>query len=237
MAGDIHDQLIRQQIDYYRARAHEYDDWFYRRGRWDRGETLNQNWFEQIEQVQRALDAFRPAGRVLELACGTGLWTQRLIEHAQYITAVDAAPEMLALNRQRLQSDHVRYVHADLFTWRPSERYNAVFFAFWLSHVPPRRFRRFWELVCSALEPDGRVFFVDSLYEPTSIARNHSLPDPRDTVACRQLNDGRSYQIIKVFYQPEELSTALERIGWQAQVRRTQDYFLYGEAAPERLTM
>ena len=29
--------LLAEQEDYYRARAGEYDDWFYRRGRYDRG--------------------------------------------------------------------------------------------------------------------------------------------------------------------------------------------------------
>lgn len=237
MANDIHDSLLRQQIDYYRARAHEYDDWFFRRGRYDRGEQLNQRWFDQVEQVQRALDEFRPAGRVLELACGTGLWTERLLDHAQYITAIDASPEMLALNHQRLRSNRVRYVHADLFHWRPVEQYNVVFFAFWLSHVPPRRFKRFWELVRLALEPDGRVFFIDSLYEPTSTARDHKLGGPDDTIASRRLSDGRTYQIVKVFYQPDELSAHLDRIGWQAQTRRTEDYFLYGQAAPDRVAI
>lgn len=237
MTNDIHDNLLRQQIDYYRARAHEYDDWFYRRGRYDRGQDVNRRWFDQVEQVQRALDEFRPAGRILELACGTGLWTERLLDHAQHITAVDASPEMLALNRQRLQSSQVRYLHADLFHWQPDEQYNVVFFGFWLSHVPPRRFKRFWELVRSALEPDGRVFFVDSLHETTSTARDHELPDPRETIASRKLNDGRTFQIVKVFYKPEELSQSLDSLGWHAQVRHTEDYFLYGQAEAERVIM
>jgi SAM-dependent methyltransferase len=235
MESQLHDNLLRQQIDYYRARAHEYDEWFFRRGRYDRGPELNQRWFDQIEEVQRALDEFRPAGRVLELACGTGLWTQRLLDHAHCITAVDAAPEMLALNHQRVQSSRVRYVHADLFRWRPVEQYNVVFFSFWLSHVPPRRFKKFWELVRLSLEPDGRVFFLDSLHEPTSTAVDHDVPDPRDIIVSRRLNDGRTFQICKVFYQPDELSTMLDHIGWQTQVRRTTDYFLYGQAAPRNV--
>lgn len=232
MASDSNDSLLREQVEYYRARAHEYDEWFFRRGRYDRGEELNQRWFDEVEQVQRALDVFRPAGRVLELACGTGLWTERLLEHAQHVTAVDASPEMLALNRQRVRSPRVRYVHADLFEWQPTELYDVVFFGFWLSHVPPPRFGKFWRLVRSALEPQGRVFFVDSLHEASSTARDHRLPPREDTTASRRLNDGRVYQVVKVFYEPEELSIDLERLGWQGQVRRTESYFLYGEASP-----
>ena len=113
------------------------------------------------------LRRFGPKGRVLELACGTGLWTVELARHAAGITAVDASPEVLDINRARLQETlpevPVRYVRADLFDWRPEEAYDVAFFGFWLSHVPPGRFAAFWDLVRAALRPGGRAFFVDSL--------------------------------------------------------------------------
>lgn len=71
--------LLEEQVAYYRARASEYDDWFLRRGRYDRGVVRNLRWFEQVEQVRARLasaQAELPENvRVLELACGTGLWT------------------------------------------------------------------------------------------------------------------------------------------------------------------
>jgi 2-polyprenyl-3-methyl-5-hydroxy-6-metoxy-1,4-benzoquinol methylase len=223
--------MLRQQIEYYRSRANEYDEWFLRRGRYDRGPQFNAQWFAEVEQVQRALDAFLPAGDVLELACGTGLWTQRLLEHARHISAVDASPEMLALNEQRVHSQRVRYAQADLFEWRPREQYDVVFFSFWLSHVPPERFAAFWDLVSAALAPEGRVFLVDSLYEPTSTAADHQLKERQATTATRKLNDGRVFEIVKIFYEPDQLQSRLAELGWQAEVSRTEHYFLYGQAA------
>src|SRR6185437_4587702 len=41
-------------------------------------------------------------GAALEFAAGTGLWTQRLAPHCAHLTALDAAPETLAINRARL---------------------------------------------------------------------------------------------------------------------------------------
>jgi demethylmenaquinone methyltransferase/2-methoxy-6-polyprenyl-1,4-benzoquinol methylase len=231
MTGNTHDKMVREQIAYYQARAGEYDEWFLRQGRYDRGPQANAQWFREVEQVQQALDAFRPRGHVLELACGTGLWTQRLLRHAQHISAVDASPEVLALNEQKVRSSRVRYVQADLFEWRPAEQYDVVFFSFWLSHVPPERFDAFWNLVAAALRPEGRAFFVDSLYEPTSTAADHQLRDRQATCATRRLNDGRTFEIVKVFYEPTDLQGRLARSGWQAQVAGTEHYFLYGHAA------
>lgn len=35
--------LLHHQIAYYRARATEYDEWFYRQGRYDRGPEVRTN--------------------------------------------------------------------------------------------------------------------------------------------------------------------------------------------------
>jgi SAM-dependent methyltransferase len=223
------DPLLRQQIDYYRARASEYDEWFLRQGRYDRGPEANANWFSEVALVRDALGRFHPEGDILELACGTGLWTQQLLAAARRITAVDAAPEMLALNRERLQSPVVRYIQADLFTWRPVERYDVVFFGFWLSHVPPQRFESLWRLIAESLNPGGRFFFVDSKYDPASTARDHRLGDPDDGSVVRRLNDGREFRIVKIFYNPNELQKRLQILGWTAAIRETPHYFLYGE--------
>jgi ubiquinone/menaquinone biosynthesis C-methylase UbiE len=167
------DELLEGQLAYYRARAGEYDEWFLRKGRHDRGPEWNHRWFSELEQVRRELDEFAPVGDVLELACGTGLWTTELARHADAITAVDASPEVLEINRSRLREAStetpVRHVRADLFDWRPEGAYDVVFFGFWLSHAPPRRFAAFWELVRSALGPRGRAFFVDSLGAETPV--------------------------------------------------------------------
>ncbi len=222
------DDLLQEQVAYYRARAGEYDQWFLRQGRYDRGPDLNAQWFAEVEQVRSALDAFAPSGRVLELACGTGLWTEHLLRRADRVTALDASPEALAINRARVGDTGVRYVEADVLNWRPDGQYDAVFFSFWLSHVPPARFDGFWGLVRDCLAPGGRVFLVDSLHEPTSTATDHMLMEAKATTTVRRLNDGREFRIVKLFYQRQELARKLANLGWRFDVRSTDNYFLYG---------
>jgi SAM-dependent methyltransferase len=225
--------LLQEQVAYYRARAAEYDQWWLRQGRYDRGPDLNARWFTDAEVVRSALAAFRPSGRILELACGTGIWSEQLLPFASRLTAVDASPEMLAINAARLQSPLVRYIQADLFQWQPTpdDQYDTIFFGFWLSHVPPERFAVFWQLIGTCLAPGGRIFFVDSRHEQTSTAVDHTLPEATTPVLERRLNDGREFRIYKIFYDPTQLTERLQRLGWRVGVAQTAHYFIYGSGS------
>lgn len=220
--------VLREQLAYYRARAAEYDQWWLRQGRYDRGAVLNSAWFADAATVRKQLQQFGPRGHVLELACGTGIWTAELLSHAATITAVDGSPEMLAITEARIQSALLTTVEADLFAWHPPRQYDTIFFGFWLSHVPPSRFESFWQTVRSALAPGGRVFFVDSRHDRTSTARDHQLPSPEATTLRRRLNDSREYQIYKIFYDRSELCERLLGIGWTFDIAETTNYFIYG---------
>ena len=228
MTNPTDERLIEEQKAYYRSRAGEYDEWFLRQGRYDHGPEFRAGWEAEVDQVRRELERFGPGGSVLELACGTGWWTEQLVRWAGRVTAVDASAEVLALNRRRVGDEKVRRIQADLFAWRPEERYDVVFFSFWLSHVPPERFEAFWEMVAGALAPGGRVFFVDSLRTELSTAKDHALPDPDDVVSVRKLNDGQQFHIVKIFYDPAALAARLRALGWRIEVSATDRFFLYG---------
>ena len=85
------DGLVREQIDYYQRRATEYDA-----TSTPQGDELE--W--QGLRLEEALRDFRPEGRVLEVACGTGTWTRRLIQYADELTALDSSAEMIRLARK-----------------------------------------------------------------------------------------------------------------------------------------
>jgi SAM-dependent methyltransferase len=224
----VDDVLLTEQLDYYRARAGEYDRWWNREGRFDRGEEANTRWFAEAALLERVLASFDPRGDVLELACGTGLWTRHLVGYADTLTAVDGSEEVLAINRARVGSDRVRYIQADLFDWTPPGRYDACVFSFWLSHVPQQRFAAFWEMVAGALRPGGRVLFIDSARTDRSTAADHRLPVDDEATMTRRLDDGREFQIVKRFYDPRALESELAAIGFDVQVASTGEFFLYG---------
>ena len=50
------DELISEQVAYYRARAPEYDDWFLRRGGYDQGPDHSKRWVTEIDMLLAELD-------------------------------------------------------------------------------------------------------------------------------------------------------------------------------------
>ncbi|MEU4238392.1 class I SAM-dependent methyltransferase [Actinoplanes sp. NPDC026619] len=217
------DQLTEQR-EYYRHRAGEYDQWWQRQGRYALDEQAREHWFADIDEAAQTLDRFRPEGDVLEFAAGTGWWTERLTRHATRVTAVDAHTETLELNRARTGgTGKVTYVQADIFDWSPPPAaFDTVFFSYWLSHVPADRLDGFWQQVATALRPGGRVFLLDS-YRPERIEGD---------LQERVLNDGRTFQVIKRFWQPAELESLP---GWRLTAGvTTHGAVIHAHGAPDR---
>ena len=229
MAGltEMNDTILDEQVAYYKERASEYDEWHLRLGRYDRGEEHKRQWFSELNTIRSALNQEKPFGRCLELACGTGLWTGDLAIGADSITAIDAVPEVIEINRSKNSKSTIHFEVADLFEWQPSQLYDFIFFAFWLSHVPPNRLDRFWNMIRAALKPNGKVFFADSLQTQDSTARNHTEIDDSGVVE-RKLNNGQTFNIVKIFHNPDRLQLQLQAIGFKGYINSTGKYFYYG---------
>ena len=208
--------LWQEQIAYYRARAGEYEQTSYR----------------DVPGADRRIAALvarlRPGGDLLEIACGTGMWTKHLVGCAAAVTAIDAAPEMIALARQEVTAGNVTFVTADILAWAPPRRFDTVFFAFWLSHVPASEFDRFWSLLRGALASGGRVLFVD---DQPAAADLETYAGGSGEVAERRLRDGTRHRLIKVVRGPADLTRQLTALGWQPTITRSGDW-LVGQARP-----
>jgi demethylmenaquinone methyltransferase/2-methoxy-6-polyprenyl-1,4-benzoquinol methylase len=211
--------LVESQKRYYAERAPEYDDWWYRRGRYALPPEREAAWRADGAEVEAALEAFGVHGDVVELAAGTGIWTRHLARLADRVVALDANAETLAFNRAPAEQRLV-----DLFEWTPDEQFDLCFFGFWLSHVPAERFDGFWRTVRAALKPHGRVFLVDNVAgDPTHAWRNE------DDVETRTLADGREFEIVKKRWSPEALRARVAPLGFELDLHTTANgHFLYG---------
>lgn len=228
--------ILDEQVRYYQDRAPEYDDVWYRRGPYDLGPEGNAAWFRETARLEAVVDALDVSGNVLELACGTGIFTRRLAPRTHRMIAVDAADRALEINRSSVGDPRIRYVHADLFVWEPphEERFDVIFFAFLVSHILPARSEEFWHRLKRWLLPGGYVFFCDDIAGAQARQSNpgEDARDGRGFTHRRRLTDGREYTIVKVFHEPDELRTSLASLGWKAKIERTGREFFHGVARP-----
>lgn len=223
--------IVAAQVEYYRARAPEYDEYYERTGPFDLGVDANLVWRGELDQVQSWLDTHVRVS-VLDVAAGTGWWTERLARLADRVVALDAAPEMLAINRARNAGAGVTFVEGDVFAYQPRQRFDVVFFGFWLSHVPGDRFVEFWRLLSEWLAPGGRVLLVDNMESSAPWIQERPIGQPHSELMTRRLNDGRTFTIVKTHWTPDLLGRQLDDIGWATALNATSKYFVFGSARP-----
>jgi SAM-dependent methyltransferase len=211
------DALLAEQVAYYRTRAP---------GTWGAPSTTSAR--GDVAAAERELlaklEAIGPFGSALDLACGAGTWTGRLLRAADSVTAIDASPEMLELAAARVHDDRVRFLQADLFPWTPDQSYDFAFFGFWLSHVPLERFERFWAMVASELKPGGQVFFVDDTFRTD----DELIAGADSSTISRKLDDGTAFRAVKVPHEPAQLERRLAELGWRIRVHRLPGPFFWG---------
>jgi len=202
--------ILDEQIEYYRARAQEYDESI--------GEA-----FHLLSPAKKLLLALGNFDSILELACGTGIWTDTLLHMGEAVTAVDAAPEMLEIARNKFGDERIKYQQADLFQWEPTQKYDLVFFANWLSHVPPAALDEFLDRVQRSIHPNGQFAIVDQ-YQPSASDKRIA----KDNIyATRPVEDGRQFTIVKAFYDLPYLHNKVEQLGFEVNINKFSDTFFF----------
>ena len=217
------EELLAEQQRYYRARASTYAE-----------EALAPLGGAQAAALRRDLGETFDAhfrGDVLELACGPGTWTSMLAQRARTVTALDGAPEMLEQAARSAPGANVRFEQADLFSSRPTRRYDAVFFGFFLSHVPDERFASFWALIADALVPGGRVVFVDDAVR----APEELVYGADSSVIMRHREGADGFRVVKMAHTSAGLAGRLSERGWSFAMHDHGPFFWgLGQRSPSK---
>jgi SAM-dependent methyltransferase len=192
--------VLRDQRVFYDARAPDYDD---------------AGSFVEMAEVIDAFDRVPVRGDILELAAGTGVWTERLVTRADSLTVLDASEAMLAANRKRLgvSAAAVEYQIVDLFDWRPQRQWDACVFGFWLCKVPDVRLAAFLAAVADALRPGGLVCCIDKT----------AVTEPATELVERGVRDGRRFTIVDHPRPPERVIQAFAAAGLSVEVETFGD--------------
>ena len=193
---------LSELMRYYDRRAPEYEELYYRTDPLRRGE---------LERAAATMRNCLEGRRVLELACGTGYWTERLVGCVRSVLAVDSSSEMLSLaRRKKLPREVVDYSLADAYHLESiNGEFDGGMANFWLSHVPKSMLGRFVRGFHARLGPGAVVFMMDNFRIPGYGGEFIRVAGSEDTFRRRELQDGSSHEIIKNYYDEAELRRLL----------------------------
>ena len=202
-------------IDYYSKRAQEYERIYQKPER-----QADLGWLREILRRELA------GHRVLELACGTGYWTETLAGTAASVHATDASHEVLEVARSKhLDPAKVTFALGDAYHPLPATPpFSAGFAGFWWSHVPQHQLPAFLDHFHAALAPGSRVVFADNRFVPGSSTPLARHDDKGNTYQLRALADGSRHEVLKNFPTPGELHEILAPFSERLEVL-TSDHF------------
>jgi SAM-dependent methyltransferase len=168
------------------------------------------------------------AGRcVLEVACGTGYWTQHIARTAARLVAIDAAPEPLAFAKLRPHAERVIFSLADAYELAAGlGEFDAAFAGLWFSHVPVERREEFLRSLHARLAAGAKVIFIDN-----SEVQCREWPivetDARgNTYQRRRLRDGTLHRVLKNFPTQGELRALLSPFAANIAFRALDNFWL-----------
>lgn len=149
---------------------------------------------------------------VLEVACGTGYWTEVMAPTASSILATDASGEVLAAaNSKSYPLDDLAFAQSDAYSLAAIDgAFTAGFAGFWWSHVPVGGLDAFLETFHAKLDDGARVCFVDNRFvEGSSTPTSHG-DEAGNTYQTRTLSDGSEHTVLKNFPTETELRDVVE---------------------------
>jgi SAM-dependent methyltransferase len=193
------DKALRR---YYDEQANVYDD-MYRRS--------DPVWRRELEALADAMVNALSGRRVLEVACGTGFWTEIVAKAARHVVAVDVSEKMLRVARKRrMRSINVEYIHGDAYALGkiPGE-FDGGLANFWFSHIPKARINEFLDGFHKKLGNTAAVFMADNVYIPGIGGQLITRLEIEDTFKLREASDGAKHEVLKNYYNRDTLKRIL----------------------------
>ncbi len=192
-----------ETIDYYAKRSAEYERIY------DKPERQN-----DLEQLRTTLAGMFGGLDLLEIACGTGYWTQCASRSATSIVATDYSEEVLDIAREKEFGDcPVTFVKADAYSLDGVDGpFSAGLVCFWWSHIPNVQIDNFLRVLHSKLAKGATVVVLDNRYVEGSSTPISRTDNEGNSYQTRKLGDGSKYEIVKNFPNEDEFKRRIDAV-------------------------
>lgn len=204
------DTIEDTMIDYYAHRAAEYERVY--------AKPERQTDLRILEQF---LSSVFPGGHVLEVACGTGYWTQFIAKSAAAVFATDFNSEVIDLARRKdFGACRVQFAEADAYQLAGvPEGQTSGFHGFWWSHVPIGKIDGFLAVFHARISHGAKVVMIDNAYVEGSSTPISRQDAEGNTYQVRRLQDGSEHEVLKNFPSEVGLHEALSMFAIDISVR------------------
>ncbi len=183
---------------YYAKRAQEYEEAYHRKD-----DPVRKS---ELVYIARMLKKELKDCGVLEVACGTGYWTQILSKVAKSIQATDAVKEVLNIAKSKEYNCPISFKIADAYNLPFKKKsFDGALANFWFSHIPKSKIDPFLKNLHNCLKPESKVFMVDDVYVEGVGGIAVTKKGDKNSYKLRTLNDGSKHLILKNYFTPKQL--------------------------------
>ena len=203
--------------DYYAARAKEYDKIYAKPERQ-----------QDLRAIEQWLSTKFADTEVLEVAAGTGYWTQFIAPVAKRVVALDASHETFSIAKTRVGCAGVDWVVGDAYQMPlAGQKFDAVFAGFWFSHIPLEKLPAYVTYLNAFLKPGARVIFLDNVYVEGNSTPLSDRDAAGNTYQTRPLADGSTHKVLKNYPTELELSDLVSSFSRQFSYTTWQYYWAF----------
>lgn len=207
--------MNRDMVQYYKERALEYEKIYLKPER-----QLD------LKKAAEVLKEWFSAKNVLEIACGTGYWTERIAETALSVFATDINERMIEVAKSKSYKNLVQFAVSDFYALAPAQKFDALFGGFIWSHILLQDLEGFLHKMSGLVQPGGVMVFMDNIYvEGSSIPVVHS-DEQGNTYQNRSLENGSTHLVLKNFPSRDFILQELSRFSSAFQFVESKHYWI-----------
>lgn len=187
---------------------------------------------EEQEDLSKSTELFQNIfanKSVLELACGTGYWTEQISKTANSILATDINKAVIDVARTRQYNNNVTFQVADMYSLSIDKPFDGLFGGFIWSHILLQDIDNFILRLKDLVSENGEIVFIDSKqvqgtnHDKKRITR---IDQYGNTFQTRKLENGTTHEVLKNFPSKHFLKNKLSHISTEANIIELEYYWI-----------
>lgn len=187
---------------------------------------------EEQEDLVKATELFQNIFRnktVVEIACGTGYWTEQISKGASSIFATDINKSVIDIARTRHFNHNVTFGVADMNSLKADRMFDGLFGGFIWSHILLQDIDKLLSILKDQIIETGDIVFIDSKQVNGSAhdkKKTTRVDEFGNTYQTRKLANGTTHEVLKNFPGKEFLIDKLSKISSDINIIELNHYWI-----------